>query len=121
MKFLADVHVPRTFCQWLRDSGHDVFRLVEHRLERLIDADIVTLAAGQDRVILTADRGISRYMAAGRSAKPSVVVFRTPDDRPETWIDLLARHLPHISDALTRGAIVVLSPAGRRIRLLPIF
>ena len=55
MRLLLDAHHSgRVVGRWLREAGHDVRALDEHRdLEGLDDEAVLELATGEDRVLLT--------------------------------------------------------------------
>lgn len=53
--FLADVHVPAQVILQLRLRGVDISAATEEGHERLQDADLLTLATEQGRVMVTQD------------------------------------------------------------------
>jgi predicted nuclease of predicted toxin-antitoxin system len=57
LRLLLDAHVSgHTIGRRLRDAGHDVFALDEHReLERLDDQLVLELAAQEERILVTFD------------------------------------------------------------------
>lgn len=59
-------------------------------------------------------------MAASGSRSPSVVVFRLKNMRPENVLVYLRRVLVEAEEALSRGAIVSVTEASIRVRLLPV-
>ena len=55
MKLLADAGISLKTVAALRRQGHDVMHLIEERLERLPDSDILRRASSEERVVLTFD------------------------------------------------------------------
>ena len=60
MQFLADENVPRTIVAWLRSQSHDVLYAAEV-LAQTPDADLLSAAEAQSRVIVTEDLQGSRF------------------------------------------------------------
>ena len=81
MRLLLDAHVSgHTIGRRLREAGHDVLALDEHReLERLDDQLVLTLAALEERILVTFDvrdfSGILQQWAVdGRSHAGCILV-----------------------------------------------
>lgn len=56
MNFLVDAQLPRRFCDWLAQSGHDALHTLDlPQANRTTDTTIVELADKQDRVVVTKD------------------------------------------------------------------
>ncbi|MGH3146663.1 MAG: DUF5615 family PIN-like protein, partial [Rubrobacter sp.] len=89
-------------------------------MEAATDEEIFDLAAGEGRVIVSADTDFGTILALRSTAKPSVLIFRRSSGRrPEEQARLLLRQLPRITDALERGSVVVIEEDRLRIRALP--
>ena len=85
------------------------------------DGEIFELARSEDRVLVSADTDFGTLLALGRTAKPSVVIFRrTSGRRPEAQAKLLLDCLPDVRESLERGSVVVIEETRLRIRSLPI-
>jgi len=85
------------------------------------DEEIFELARSEDRVLVSADTDFGTLLALGRTAKPSVVIFRrTSGRRPEAQAKLLLDCLPDVRESLERGSVVVIEETRLRIRSLPI-
>lgn len=85
------------------------------------DEEIFELARSDDRVLVSADTDFGTLLALGRTAKPSVVIFRrTSGRRPEDQAKLLLDCLPDAREPLERGSVVVIEETRLRIRSLPI-
>jgi len=61
MKLLVDEHIPRMTVQALVDMGHDVLDIRGSELEGLPDNELWDLAQSQQRVLVSADKGFTKY------------------------------------------------------------
>jgi len=85
------------------------------------DEEIFELARSDDRVLVSADTDFGTLLALGRTAKPSVIIFRrTSGRRPEAQAKLLLEHLADTRESLERGSMVVIEETRLRIRPPPI-
>lgn len=116
MRFLADENFPRVAVMALAAAGHDV-AWVRLAAPGAADADVLALAARQNRVLLTFDKDFGEL--AARSALPrgcGVVLFRLPAPRTEPAAEQLAAHLAARDD--WSGHFSVVEPGRIRMRLL---
>jgi len=77
-------------------------------------------AAGDERVLISADTDFGAILALRRSARPSVILLRRVPRRPALQVELLVANLPKLAEFLQQGAIVVFDDTRVRVRLLPI-
>ncbi len=90
-------------------------------MQAATDEEIFDLAAGEGRVIVSADTDFGTILALRRTAELSVVIFRrTSGRRPSEQAMLLLEQLPRVVDALERGSVVVIEEDRLPIRALPI-
>jgi predicted nuclease of predicted toxin-antitoxin system len=120
VRFLADMGVSLRVVEWLRGHGEDVVHLREQGLQRMPNGDIFTKATTENRVVLTFDLDFGEIVALSRGATTSVVVFRLRDTRTEHVIERLERVLGESSEALTKGAVVIVEDGRHRVRPLPV-
>jgi predicted nuclease of predicted toxin-antitoxin system len=120
MRLLADMGVSLRVVDWLRAQRHNVVHLRELGLHRLADADIFDKATAEGRVILTFDLDFGEIVALSHGSRTSVVLFRLRNARTENVISRLDRVLADSSDALERGAVVIVEDGRHRVRLLPV-
>jgi predicted nuclease of predicted toxin-antitoxin system len=122
MRFLVDNALSPDLVRSLRAAGHDAEHVRNLGLASADDLKIFEAAAGDDRVVVSADTDFGTLLTLRASRKPSVVLFRgaTPR-RAADQARILLANLPSIADALGRGAIVIIEPSRLRIRMLPIF
>jgi Uncharacterized protein conserved in bacteria len=56
MKFLIDAQLPRRFCAWLRDAGHDATHTLDlAQGNRTPDVDLIEIAVLESRIVVTKD------------------------------------------------------------------
>ena len=120
MRFLADMGIGTRVTEWLRQAGHDVRHLRDEGLQRMPDPEVFAKAALEDRVLLTFDLDFGEIVASSGNGIVSVVLFRLHNARPLHVINRLQQTLADCSEALERGAVVVVEESRHRVRLLPI-
>ncbi len=106
--------------EWLRTQGHDAVHLRDEHLQRATDPEVFAKAIEEDRIVLTFDLDFGELAAFARGRSPSVILFRLGNARYGQVQNRLASVLATSTDALTRGAVVVVEDARHRIRYLPI-
>ena len=120
MRFLADMGVSLSAMRQLREMGHDVTHLEELGLRTLADMAIFQQARIENRIVLTFDLDFASIVATTGSNLPSVIIFRLQRGRAQRVLSRLAAVLASASDALEKGALVIVDDARIRIRMLPL-
>lgn len=120
MKLLADVGVAPSTIRALRERGFEVTSLVEERLFRLDDEQILALAANEGQVVIAFDLDFGDLLAASGNSLPSLVTVRVRDQTPKTVTPLLLAALEECRAALEHGAAVTLEETRCRVRMLPL-
>lgn len=120
MRFLADMGVDPRIVDWLRGQGHDAVHLREQGLHRASDTAIFAKAIAEDRVVLTFDLDFGEILALAGTAVVSVVLFRLNNTRSSFVQQRRASVLATDTEALQKGAIVVVEDGRHRVRDLPI-
>ena len=121
MKFLVDQNLSPTLAALLRTAGHDVVHTGDIDLATADDHSIVTTAAQQDRVIVSADTDFGTLLAQSGASSPSVLLLRLRSPRRvRPLADLLLANLDAVAEDLDAEAIVVVEDERVRVRRLPI-
>jgi predicted nuclease of predicted toxin-antitoxin system len=90
MFFLADECVDAAVVEGLRDAGHDV-RYVAEGERALTDAEVLKIAAQENRILLTEDKDFGDLVFRGGYVVPGVVLLRIePLRRSLKWPRLAA-------------------------------
>ncbi len=120
MKFLIDNALSPIIAQELQKAGFEATHVRDIGLHSSSDSVIFDRAFQDDQIIISADTDFGTLLALRQSSKPSVIIYRCTDKRPQSQVKLLLSHLPEVKDALTAGSIVVFEDNRIRIRALPI-
>lgn len=76
MKFLLDVHVPRTIERLLTSEGHDVVHGSDRFPPRTVDEDIAAVAAQENRIIVSSDLDFASILRFPPEDAPGFIVLR---------------------------------------------
>jgi predicted nuclease of predicted toxin-antitoxin system len=77
-------------------------------------------AINEDRVVITFDLDFAEIAALTEGKKASVILFRLRNTRAPHVIERLSTVLENSSEALEKGAVVVVEESRHRVRFLPI-
>ena len=121
MRFLVDNALSPLVAEGLCAAGFDAVHVVAYGLEAAADDVILERASAESRIVISADTDFGALLALRQSATPSVILLRRNfPRRAAEQVTLIQRCMPRVSDALARGAIVIVDGSRMRVRLLPI-
>lgn len=120
MKFLADMGISQTTVKWLNKQGRDAIHVRDVDMYRSLDAEILSKAKTEGRIVLTCDLDFGGLLSASGEDSPSVIIFRLENETPVNVIKRLDQVLQESSGALIKGAIIVVEEGRYRIRKLPV-
>ncbi len=102
----------------LAAAGHDAVHVRDLGMAASSDAEILSRALDDGRIVLTQDADFGTLLVASGRSAPSVILFRLRTGNPAMQSKILIANLAQVEPELAAGAIVVLSEAGMRIRSL---
>ncbi len=99
MRFLVDNARSPALAVLLTDAGHDAVHVRALNLQHAQDIAIFEQAAGDDRVVVSADTDFGTLLATRSARKPSVIQFRGPGSRkPDALARTLLSNLAHCAN-----------------------
>lgn len=120
MRFLADAGISPKTVAFLKQLRHEAVHVRTLGLQRADDPDVVDRARTDNSVVLTFDLDFGEILALGILDKPSVVIFRLSDERPDSVNGHLAAVLAERLSDLEAGALILVEDTRYRVRKLPI-
>ena len=120
MKLLLDMNLPPSLTATLRSAGFTAVHWSDVGDHRAPDVTVLRWAHDNRHIVVTHDLDFSALLASGGQNSPSVIQLRTRDLRPDQYAPLLIAALSQSRDALDAGALVTVSDAESRIRILPL-
>ena len=104
---------------WLNSHGHEAIHLRDQGLQRLPNGAIFDKGIAESRMIVTFDLDFGEIVALSKGRKTGVVLFRLRNTRVSFVIQRLSEVIAECSDALARGAVVIVEETRHRVREFP--
>lgn len=120
MKLLLDMNLSPDWLAPLRAHGYAAVHWSEIGDWRAPDADIMQWARENGCVVFTHDLDFGILLAHTRSDGPSVMQVRAQNVKPEHLFPLVLGALNAHGHLLEAGALLTISEAKSRVRILPI-
>lgn len=120
MKFLADMGISQATVKWLKEQGFGAVHVRDKNMHCASDSEILGKAKDDKCIVLTCDLDFGEILSASGEDCPSVIIFRLEDETPEHVNRRLKQVLSESTEALIKGAVVVVEEGRHRIRRLPI-
>jgi predicted nuclease of predicted toxin-antitoxin system len=108
MKFLVDAQLPRRFCIWLAEAGHDAVHTLDlPQGNRTSDSEILDVAERELRVVVTKDDDfVQSYLVTGR---PQALLLVSTGNIANDELERIVRgHVDDIVRAFVAAAFVEL-------------
>ena len=116
MRLVLDMNLSPAWADALAVDGHDTVHWREVGASNAPDDDILSWAAIEERVVVTADLDFGTAVATRGLSAPSVVQLRTTNTDPDVVGAALCRALRVAGPGLSGGAILTVSPKHVRLR-----
>ena len=123
MRLLVDQNLSTSLVDQLASAGHDVFHTASVGLASASDPAIFEWCRENGAALVTADKKLTKFLAAEQAAEPAVVIVRDYLLDVERLASDLVASLPVIDETVTsRGPAVFSVSPDRPIRaqLLPL-
>ena len=120
MRFLADAGVSPKTVEFLKQLGHEAIHVRTLGLQQATDSELVDRARADSSVVVTFDLDFGDLLAVGVLDKPSVIIFRLADERPDSVNQRLSRVIAERVSELESGSLILVEDTRYRVRKLPI-
>ena len=105
MRLLLDQGLARGAAADLCAAGLDTLHVADIGFATAPDADILTLAVREQRVVVTLDADFHRLLAESGADRPSVIRIRRKGLRGDALAALLIRVIGQVHDQLCAGRV----------------
>ena len=121
MKLLLDECLHPEVARLLVEAGHDVVTVATLGMVGAADPEVFAVARQQERILVTLDTDFGELLVRPLvSDRPSVVLIRRRDHRPQAIVAVVVDVLASCGDALESGALAVVGEHTVRLRELPL-
>ena len=120
MRFLLDMPISPRLAAWLEERGHDAVHASTRGMERASDFELMRIAHGEERIVVTADTDFPRLLALSGAAMPGVILFRGGNYSFPEMARLLTMALESVPETVLQRSICSVGRKGLRHRFLPL-
>jgi predicted nuclease of predicted toxin-antitoxin system len=120
VKFVLDMNLSPAWAIELAKDAHDVVHWRDVGASNARDDDILTWAATDGRIVVTADLDFGAAIATRGLSAPSVVQLRTASNDPDVIGAAVRQALRIDGLGLSGGAILTISHGQVRLRVGPL-
>jgi predicted nuclease of predicted toxin-antitoxin system len=113
VRFLLDEGLPFRLAAFLEDEGHDIVACGRDFCHALTDREILAIAYGEQRIVLTNDKDFGDLVFRDRLPHAGVILFRLGYVPIEDRIARLHETLINHADRLDQ--FIVISPRSSRV------
>lgn len=106
MRFLVDECTGPRVAGWLRVEGHEVFSVFDEA-RGMADADILKMALGENRILITNDKDFGEMVFRERREHHGVIFLRLDDERAANKIEILRQLFANYADKLPEQFVTV--------------
>lgn len=120
MKILIDMNLTPIWVVTFQDNGYEAVHWTSIGKPTASDREIMEYALQNEFVVFTHDLDFGDILAATGANGPSVIQIRTDDTTPDAIGSILLKALSQFEARLENGALITLTPAKMRARILPL-
>ncbi len=117
LRFLADESCDFVVVHALREGGYDVLAVSES-MQRSNDAELIALAAQEQRILITEDRDFGWLVFVSRADSAGVILLRFPGSARKTLAEVVLRTVHEHGESLS-GGFTVVQPGHVRVSRRP--
>ena len=116
MRFLVDAQLPRRFCGWLNEAGHDAVHTLElPHGNRTTDNEILDVAEREQRIVVTKDDDfVQSFLITGRPAK--LLLVSAGNIANSELEKIIRAHVLEVVEAFEAAAFVELGRESLTVR-----
>ena len=116
MRFKLDENLPFELVELFSAAGHDAVTVLDQDLGGASDPDLASTCVHEGRAIVTLDTDFADIRTYPPGAYSGIVVFRLESQARDHILEIGARFLRALSDALLDGQLWIVEESRIRIR-----
>ena len=120
MNILIDMNLAPSWVFTFQSNGHEAVHWSSVGKPTASDHEIMEYALQKEFIVFTHDLDFGDILAVTGAKGPSVIQIRTDDTTPDAIGNILLKALKQYETRLEKGALITLTPAKMRARILPL-